>query len=141
MMKKILIFLLFIPIFAFSGLNIIKVNKMLTQLKSAKELKFYNANRQIALTGKLHFTSMEDADIILFSDKKNSNKMTIVNSYKALRSNKNSIGAIYLKKGRTQIIFIKERLKSHKISLSSNFEQHLLSECQLNPLCLLSLIK
>ncbi len=141
MMKKILILLFFIPIFAFSGLNTIKVNKMLTQLKSAKELKFYNANRQIALTGKLHFTSMEDADIILFSDEKISNKMTIVNSYKALRSNKNSIGAIYLKKGRTQIIFIKERLKSHKISLSSNFEQHLLSECQLNPLCLLSLIK
>jgi hypothetical protein len=63
--------------------------------------------------------------------------MVIVNSYKALVMNKNSIGAIYLKKGRTQIIFIEERLKRNGLSLPSSFKNNLLNECQINPVCLL----
>ena len=135
-MKKILYFLLIIPIFLTAGLNVSKVNSALISIKSTKPLKFFNANRNINLHKKLKLTTFEKANIILFSNKVNKNKLTITSSYKALRTNKNSIGAIYVKKGRTQIIFIEERLKEHGLSLPSSFKKNLLSECQLNPVCL-----
>ena len=141
MMRKLLYSLLVIPMFLMAGLDIPKVNKVLMSLKSLTPLKFYNANKSIDLDDNLHFTSFENANIILFSNGRDKNKLAIVNSYKELRRSKNNIGAIYVKKGRTQIIFIEERLLEHGLSLPSSFQKNLLSECQLNPLCLLEGIK
>ena len=140
-MKKLLYLLLIVPIFLSAELNIEKVSNVLQNLQSSKPLKFFNANKRIDLKNRVRFTSLEDANIILFSDSKNIKKMTIANSYKALQMNKNSIGAIYLKKGRTQIIFISERLKKNGLYLSSSFDKYILSECQLNLVCLLTNIK
>ena len=140
-MKKVLYSLLIIPIFLVAGLNIPKVANALSSLKSTRTLKFFNANKNIDLHGKLNLTSFENSNVVLFSNKSNKNKLTIVNSYKALRTNTNSIGAIYLKKGRTQIVFIEERLKKNGLSLPLSFKRNLLSECQLNPICLLRGIK
>ena len=143
MMKKTLYFLLIIPIFLTAGLNVSKVNIALTSLtitKSHKSPKFFNANKNITLHKNLKITSLKNANIVLFSNKISS-KLSIVNSYKALRTNKNSIGAIYLKKGRTQIIFIGERLKANGLSLPPSFKKNLLSECQLNPICLVNSLK
>ncbi len=140
-MKKLFFILLIIPIFSVAGLNIPKVAKTLSNIQSAKTLNFFNANKNIDLKNKLKLSSFQDANIILFPKKNVSKKMTIVDSYKALQLNKNSIGAIYLKKGRTQIIFIDERLKKNGLSLSNSFNKNLLSECQINPICLLSNIK
>ena len=141
MMKKILYFLLIIPIFLIAGLNVSKVTNVLTSIKSTNPLKFFNANKNINLNGKLNLTSFENANVVLFSNRISKNKLNIVNSYKALRTNKNSIGAIYVKKGRTQIVFIEERLQKNGLSLPSSFNKNLLSECQLNPICLLESIK
>jgi len=45
--------------------------------------------------------------------------------------------AIYLKKGRTQIIFVKERLKNNGLDLPKAYKKHLINECKLNLLCFL----
>ena len=139
-MKKLLYISLIVPIFLVAGLNVNKVSNTLAHIKSVnadKVLKFFNSNKNIHLKKRLKITSKENADIILFPKNK-SNKIVIVDSYKALQMNKNSIGAIYLKKGRTQIIFIDERLKKNGLQLPNSYNKHLLNECQINPICLLS---
>ena len=142
-MKKLLYISLLLPLLLVAGLNVNKVSNTLAHIKSVKTdkvLKFFNSNKDIHLKKRLNFTSKENADIILFPKNK-SNKIVIVDSYKALQMNKNSIGAIYLKKGRTQIIFIDERLKKNGLKLPNSYNKHLLSECQINPICLLSSFK
>ena len=133
-MKKILIILLIVPIIVFARLDIQKITSTLSNIKGHKQISFFNANKYILFGDKIKFTSkLNSADIILFSPKKLKSKITIVNSYKKLKLNKNSIGAIYLNKGRTQIVFIRERLSSHGLRLSSKFKKHLMYEKQLHP--------
>ncbi len=142
-MKKLLYISLLLPIFLVAGLNIDKVSNTLAHIKSVKTgkvLKFFNSNENIDFQKKLKLTSKENADIILFPKNK-INKIVIVDSYKALQINKNSIGAIYLKKGRTQIIFIEERLKKNGLTLPRSYNKYLLSECQINPICLLATLE
>jgi len=141
-MKKVILLAIF-PLFLSAGLDIAKVNKVLSTIKVSKkssyQLKFYNANHQIKLNEKLKFTSQKEADILLFPRKKVRTKVSVVDSYKKLQREKNSIGAIYLKKGRTQIIFIRERLENKGFNLLKESQKYIVSECQLNPLCLLTM--
>ncbi len=143
MKTKLIYLLLFIPILAFSDLNIDKVDKALSSLQSKKNLKFYNKDTSLlnkfrATDSTLEFTSMKKADILLFPKLKTGNKLMIVSSYKALKINKKSIiGAIYIKKGRTQIFFVKERLVEKGLTLPDSMKQYLIHECYLNSLCLL----
>lgn len=139
-MKKIVYVFLILPILAMSGFDMVKVNNALLSIKSSSPLKYYSSNKNINITKKLNFTSLKEADVIIFPKKKNNNKMLIVGSYKELRTNKNSIGAIYIKKGRTQIVFVGERLKSNGLSLPKVFQKYIITECQLNPVCLLALL-
>jgi len=140
-MKKLFYIMAFLPVVLFAGLNINKINDTLSSIKSTKSLTFYTDNKTIDFKNKLKFTSFAKANIVIFPNRRVKNKMLIVDSYKELIANKNSIGAIYLKKGRTQIIFIKERLKQNGLSLPASFKNNLLSECQINPICLLIKIK
>ncbi|HHD81842.1 MAG TPA: hypothetical protein ENK94_01455 [Campylobacterales bacterium] len=140
-MKKIVFMLALIPIVSLAGLNLPKINKTLSGISSNKTISYYNANNLIDLRGTLNLTSKHEADIILFSEENNQNKITIVNSYKKLKKNKNSIGAIYLKKGRTQIVFVKERLDKHNLHLKQSFRKHLIHEWQLNRVSILKKIK
>jgi len=143
-MKRKYIYLLFvIPIFAFCDLNIDKVNRVLSGLKAAKSLTYYNANASLlnkfkARESKLVFTSKKKADILLFPSSSQGSKPMIVDSYDTLKKNKKTIiGAIYTKKGRTQIFFVRERLKAQGMHLVPSMEQYLIDECYLNSLCLL----
>ena len=120
-----------------ASLNISKVNDTLLHLKSSSPITFFNSNKKIKVTKKLRFSTLNNANIILFPKKINKKKMLIVGSYKELQDNKNSIGAIYLKKGRTQIIFVKERLKNNGLDLPKAYKKHLINECKLNLLCFL----
>jgi len=139
-MKKIINILIIIPLFAFAGLDISKVNSVLSSIKSSKissmPLKFYNNNRSLNLNEKLKFTSQSSADIILFPKRKKINKVLVVDSYKALKKYKNSIGAIYIKKGRTQIVFVIERLKNNGFDLTKIAKKYLIQECKLEAICL-----
>jgi len=136
-MKKIIITLFFIPILTLAKLDTTKINNVLLNIHSSYELKFHNNKMSEILDQDLIFTTLEDADIVLFPEEIDNKKMMIADSYKKLKSNKKYIGAIYIKKGRTQIIFIKERLENNGLTLSKSFNKYLLSECQLNPICLL----
>jgi hypothetical protein len=131
-----------IPIVAFASLNVQKVTSTLSNITGNKPISFFNANKHIPLTnGKIKLTTLGSADIVLFSSKKHESKMTIVNSYKKMKLNKNSIGAIYLKKGRTQIVFVKERLAEHGLILSSKFKKHIVHEWQLSSKSLMNNLK
>ena len=140
-MKKIIYLLFLVPLVLTAGLDISKINKTLSSMTSSKEkLKFFNANSKIKMKRELTFTSIEKANIILFP-KQNSkvSQISIVDSYSALRGNKKYIGAIYLRKERTQIVFIKERLENNSLTLPSKYDKYIITECQLNPVCLLKL--
>ena len=132
-MKKILTILSILPILSFAGINIEKITHTLSHIKGKKTLYFYNANKNIRLNNTIKLTSLNRANIVLFSNKIYESKVSIVNSYKELKSNPNSIGAIYLNKGRTQIVFIQERLASNGLVLNPKFKKHIIHEWQLTP--------
>lgn len=131
---------LILPVLAMSGFDMVKVNNALLSIKSSSPLKYYSGNEKINVTKKLKFTSLKDSDVILFPKKRHTNKMSIVGSYAELRADKNSIGAIYMKKNRTQIVFIAERLTNNGLSLPKVFQKYIITECQLNPVCLSSIL-
>ena len=136
LMKKTAIIFLFLPILTFAGLNMDEVNRVLLSIHASKELKYYSSKINKSIDKKIKFTSLENADIVLFPKKNSDNNIMIVDSYEALKNNKNSIGAIYLKKERTQIIFIKERLENKGLSLEENFNHYIVSGCRLNSSCI-----
>ena len=140
---KIYLLLLLIPLLAFSDLNIEKVNGVLSSIKSDKKaLTYYTADKSFMNKLKVPKTnSSKKADVLLFPKNKKVKKVIIVNSYSELKHNKKSIGAIYVKKGRTQIIFVSERLKAKGLKLPSKYNKYLIKESYLCPLCLLNLTK
>ncbi|MCH9739920.1 MAG: hypothetical protein K0U38_03640 [Epsilonproteobacteria bacterium] len=142
MIRKTIYLLLLVPLLGVAELDIEKVNRVLLGLKSSKQLHFFNDNQQLVQQlenkkSKLKFTSLKNADILLFPKSPKSEKVVIVNSYKALKKNSESIGAIYLLKGRTQIVFVDERLEKKGLHLSKDLHEYLIDECLLNPICLL----
>jgi hypothetical protein len=139
MMKKLLCVGLVAPAFLMAELDVEQINSTLSSIEFIKPLKFFSPKEKTPLTKNLNLTSLEEANIVLFPEKIENHKMNIVSSYKELQMNQNSIGAIYEKKGRTQIIFIKERLENNGLTLPFSFQKNILSECQVNPTCLLNL--
>ncbi len=134
-MKQRIGMFLFLPIVTFAGLDMNEVSRVLLGIHASKELKYYSDTINNSIDDKIKFTSFEDADIVLFPRENFNNNIMIVNSYEALKENKNSIGAIYLKKNRTQVIFIKERLKDKGITLESKFNKYMVSSCHLHANC------
>jgi len=141
-MKKIITILLILPIWVFAGLDFLKVHSALSSIKSSKipssTLKFYSSDKSLDLKTELAFTSQKSADIVLFPKREKVNKVSVVNSYTALKKDTNSIGAIYVKKGRTQIVFVKERLQKNGFDLMKVSKKYLIPECQLKSICLLT---
>lgn len=139
-MKKIIYLLFFLPLILVAGLNMSKINSTLSSIAASKPITFFNADSSINLKGDLIFTTIDNADIILFPKELTKVKnIGITGSYKSLRDSEKYIGAIYLRKERTQIVFIKERLESNHFTLPDKYKKHIITECQLNPICLLKL--
>lgn len=129
---KIVIILLILVNFSYADFNQNKINEVLSGLASNNPLKFYSENSNIKLSKSIKSPSKRDAQILI-TDASNLNKAIIVSSYKALKTNEKSIGAIYSRKGRTQIVFIKERLDKYGIVLVKKLRKHLVTLEQLNP--------
>lgn len=117
-MKKLLFSILIIlPILGFADLNVNKVTKVLLSIESNKPLKYFNENISLTSEFKKHsstlkFSSLKEADILLMSKLKDSSKLVITDSYEKLKESDSSvIGAVYIKKDRTHIFLVKERLK------------------------------
>ena len=49
-------------------------------------------------------------------------------SYRLLKASKEVVGAFYWKKGRTQLLFVKDRLKAHGIVLSDEYKRFIVDE-------------
>ena len=140
MKTKSFYMLLLTPILLFANLDIEKVNEALSSIKSDKKLSYFSNDKKFITKLKIKKTaSIKNADIILFPKDENSKKIVIVDSYSKLKKNKKSIGAIYVKKGRTQIMFIDERLKKNGLKIDN--EKYQITECHLNPICFLNLKK
>jgi len=137
MRLKNLLLIMIIPVLGFTNFNIEKINELLSSIKKHEKSIYYFSNNR-AFISKLSIPKSRDlnsADIIIFPKSKNITKSVIVNSFEKLKSNKNSIGAIYLKKGRTQILFVEERLKARGFSLSKKYKRYIIKECYLNEFC------
>jgi len=142
MKMKYIYLLLLTPILAFSGINTKQVTDVLSHIKSEKTLSFFSTNKSfIDKLGVKKANSIKGADVLLFPKGKIDKKLVIVGSYSELQKNKKSIGAIYLKKGRTQIMFVGERLKKEGLKISDKYKKYLITECHLNPVCFLKVTK
>jgi len=144
-MKKLKIYLfLLVPLVAFSDLNIEKVNGVLSSIESNqnKPLTYYSDKTAFINKLKIKKTnSPQKANIILFPKNKDNKKDIIVDSFEKLKNNKKSIGAIYVKKGRTQIIFVKERLEKRGLKLPKKYNKYLIKKSYLCPICLLDTMR
>jgi len=138
MRAKSIILLLLIPFLGFANFNIEKISEILSSIqKNGISVKYYSKNG--VFISKLSIPKAKDiksADIVIFPTSKLENKLTIVDSFDKLKQNKSSIGAIYLKKGRTQILFVEERLKKAGLLISPKYNQYIIKECYLTELCL-----
>jgi len=138
MRLKNAILILLIPFLGFANLNIEKINEILSSiLQDGKSVLYFSHDK--SFISKLSIpkaSTIEDANIIIFPISKLKDKLTIVNSFEKLKEDKNSIGAIYLKKGRTQILFVEERLKKNNLEIAPKYNRYIIKECYLTELCL-----
>lgn len=80
---------------------------------------------------RLVVTTCNNADFIIISKDYytiNINKPAILLNSSDIKKYKNVIGALYWKKGRPQLIFIKERLELYNIKLPKEYERFLIEE-------------
>ncbi len=140
MKKQKIYLLLLLPLLSFADLNIERVNSVLSAIKlNNKSPSYYTTNKSFLTKLKVPKSkSVKSADILLFPKNKNTKKMVIVDSYSNLKKNQKSIGAIYMKKGRTQIMFVDERLKAKGLKLSNKYKKYIIKECYLKELCFLN---
>jgi hypothetical protein len=80
--------------------------------------------------------NIDDADIVIVSKEDKSifnirNKIVLATDFKLLKEIPECIGALYWKKGRPHIVFIKERLKDFKIKLSKDYGKFIIDEKEL----------
>jgi len=86
---------------------------------------------------------MDDADIMLLTNTSMLNDVLnhlkyvspgdkqpilFATDYHILKASKDVIGAFYWKKGRSQLLFVRKRLKAHGIILSNEYQQYIIDE-------------
>ncbi len=144
-MKKILLLLILVygQLFALEKGSTLKIYHEIFSALSSKKIIFVYTNdkeyrdvfsysRRIFLTNEL-----KKADIVLITDKKslksilfrlkvntNVSKKPIlfVTDYHFLKESDNIVGAFYWRKGRSQLLFIKKRLKQYDITLPKAYQ-------------------
>jgi hypothetical protein len=140
---KSIFLILIVPIFGFSKFDMEQINKVLSSIKmDNKKVELYSPN--FKFMSKLYIDNktkqLDRANIVIFPTPDIKDKITIVDSKDRLKKDKNSIGAIFVKKGRTQIIFVKERLDKKKIKIllkdKEKEKEYVIKECFLKNLCL-----
>ncbi|NPA61626.1 MAG: hypothetical protein GXO06_05025 [Epsilonproteobacteria bacterium] len=139
---KNLFIALLIPLLGFANFNIEKINEILSLIRrDGNTIRYFSSKKWfISKLSVSKAKGIDDADVIIFPTSKDVNRSIIVDSYDRLKRDKSSIGAIYMKKGRTQILFVDERLNRDGFSIPQEFrdryEQYIIKECHLRELCL-----
>ena len=96
-------------------------------------LSFTNeAKKEVILKeARLRVTRLCSSSSILYSSSypdECHNKPLFTDNYKTFKKNPNAIGALYWKKGRPNIIFLKSRLQKFGLSLPSKLKKYELNE-------------
>jgi len=106
-------------------------------------IKLYTQNREYTtlFTHAKDFVLVdkaEDADIVLLTSKKEiekfkntilpKNTILFTTSYQLLKTNDDIVGAFYWRKGRSQLLFIRERLEKKNIHLPQSYRKYIIGE-------------
>jgi hypothetical protein len=114
-------------------------HEIFTSLSNKKHFSIYTENKvymNIFSTSKrIHLVSSPKlADIILLTKHSSiksissidcKNKILFATKYTLLKSHSHIIGAFYWRRGRAQLLFIKNRLKAHGISLPNKYREYI----------------
>ena len=141
---RVLLFLLVLVIPAFSQPNpdyveVRLIEKILLDMTDKQPVNVcvinYDTNKILNYSKYLRITNCENADFMIIgkdSEEINYNKPAIVFDEDLIKKVKNAVGALYWKKGRPQLIFIKNRLDKYKIQLPSEYKGYLVDESVLS---------
>jgi hypothetical protein len=137
---RVLLFLLVLVIPAFSRPNpdyveVRLIEKILIDMTDKQPVNVcvinYDVNRILHYSTYLRITKCENADFMIIgkdAEEINCNKPAIVFDEDLIKKVKNAVGILYWKKGRPQLIFIKNRLDKYKIQLPNEYRGYLVDE-------------
>lgn len=152
-MKKfyLLLFVIFIPVFAQQSPEYIEVKiikKLLIDMSQNQTVKVCTIGYKVERLSdeKIIVTDCYNADFIIIG--KDSyliykNKPAIllnVDDIKNIKTYRNVIGAFYWKKGRPQLIFLKDRMQIYNIKLPKEYERFIIEEEKISLINLNSMI-
>jgi hypothetical protein len=141
---RVLLFLLVLVIPAFPQPNpdyveVRLIEKILTDMANKQPVNVcvinYDVNKILNYSKYLIITNCENADFMIIGKDLGEtyhNKPAIVFDEYLIKKVKNAVGALYWKKGRPQLIFIKNRLDKYKIQLPSEYKGYLVDESVLS---------
>jgi hypothetical protein len=95
----------------------------------------YDANKILRYSMYLRITRCENADFMIIgkgAEDVDYNRPAIVFGEDLIKRIKNAVGALYWRKGRPQLIFIKSRLDRFRIQLPSEYRRYLVDESVLS---------
>lgn len=135
-MKKALILLLFLELFAFDTVTASKIfDKIFHAMVKKENISVYTVDEiykeVIAITPTLYLNdNYEEADIILVNDfseipESSSDKLIFTTSYPVFRDTDYAVGAFYWDRGHIKIEFSKRKLRDKNILLPSSFEKYI----------------
>jgi hypothetical protein len=135
---SLFLLVLVIPAFSQSNTDYVEVRlieKILIDMTDKQPVNVcvinYDANKILNYSKCLRITKCENADFMIIgkdSEEIDRNKPAIVFGEDLIKKVKNTISALYWKKDRPQLIFIKNRLDKYKIQLPSEYKGYLVDE-------------
>ena len=150
-MKKILILLIFLygHLYALEKKSTLKMyHSIFAALSPKASIAVYTNDkeyRDVFSHSKRIFLSdkLQDADIVLITDERTLNNILywvkantnmekkpilFVTNYHFLDKSDDILGAFYWRKGRSQLLFIRDRLKEHNITLPQAYKNFMIDE-------------
>jgi hypothetical protein len=138
--SRVLLFLLVLMIPAFSQPNpdyieVGLIEEILIDMIDKQPVNVcvinYDTNKILNYSKYLRITKCENADFMIIgkdSEEIDHNKPAIMFNEDLIKKVKNTMGALYWKKDRPRLIFIKNRLDKYKIQLLSEYKRYLVDE-------------
>ena len=149
-MKKLLVLtvILFGQLFAQEQESTLKIyHQIFSDLLHKKQIKVYTRDRELMKIFKnskdiLLMIKPEVSDIVIVSNRKMYERIIprirveegalksiiFATDYRLLKEYPDIVGALYWKKGRSQLLFLKPRLKKYRIVLPAEYEPYILEQ-------------
>lgn len=140
-MKKLLILLLFSTwqLFALDKASTTKMyHHVLHTLTHKDTIKLYTQDKEYinVFADYAHISIVkktDNADVVLITEESDLSNLPaspkqilFATSYQLLKKNNDIIGALYWRKGRSQLVFIKDRLEKHGIVLPFEYQKFII---------------